>query len=131
MTMASDVRGRVTVLVCAAIMMAAMALFVDERNDLDSVNAQAQPTYVPGVNIQLPPAVPGIDYAPPVPNQATIPEAATTGTPVAAEPGTATAPTSGDTVSASLGGSDIAVSSVGGSYERDVPNRRGDRKPRR
>ncbi|MCD6033504.1 MAG: hypothetical protein K0S78_5690 [Thermomicrobiales bacterium] len=124
--------GRITALTCVALMLAALALFLDEKNDLESATAQAQPTAVPGTIVQLPPPVPGLDYTPPQPGQTTIPAAATTGTPVAADPGTAAAPASGESVTASLGGSDIAVSSVGGSYERDVPNkRRGDRKPRR
>jgi hypothetical protein len=131
--MRRDIIGRITALACAALMLAAFALLLDERSTLDSVNAQAQPTSVAGPIILLPPPVPGLDYTPSQPNQATIPEAATaTGTPVPSDPGAAAAPATGDTVTASLGGSDIAVSSVGGSYERDVPkDRRDDRKPRR
>jgi hypothetical protein len=130
--MGRNIVGRITALTCAALMLAALALFLDEKNELESVTAQAQPTAVPGTIVQLPPPVPGLDYTPSQPGQTTIPAAATTGTPVAAEPGTAAAPASGESVTASLGGSDIAVSSVGGSYERDVPNkRRGDRERRR
>ena len=131
--MRRDIVGRVTALVCAALMVAAFALLWDERSDLDSVGAQAQPTTVPGPIIQLPPPVPGLDYTPDQPGQATIPEtAATTGTPFPADPSVGAAPASGGTVSATLSGSDIAVSSVGGSNERDVPNkRRGDRDRRR
>jgi hypothetical protein len=131
--MERDVFGRVTALACAALVVAAIALFVKGRTETDTAGAQAQPTTVAGSLVQLPPPVPSLDYTPPQPGQATITEAATTtGTPVASDPGTIAAPASGDSVTASLGGSDIAVSSVGGSYERDVPNkRRGDRERRR
>ena len=130
--MGRDIFGRVAALAGALLLVAAIALFVAERTDTDSARAQAQPTSVAGTIVQLPPPVPGLDYSPPQPGQATIPEAATTGTPVAADSGTAAAPASGESVTASLGGSDIAVSSVGGSYERDGPNkRRGDRERRR
>jgi hypothetical protein len=131
--MGRDIIGRVTALACAALVVAAIALFVQERTEPDTASAQAQPTTVAGSLIQLPPPVPGLDYTPPQPGQSTIPDGATTtGTPVAADPGAVAAPASGDSVTASLGGSDIAVSSVGGSYERDVPNkRRGDRERRR
>lgn len=131
--MAKDIVGRITAWACVALMLAAFALLLDENSDLASVNAQAQPTTVPGSIIQLPPPVPGLDYTPPQPGQATIPDAATpTGAPAPAAPGTTTAPASGDSVTATLSGSDIAVSSVGGSYERDVPrNRREDRERRR
>lgn len=131
--MGRDIVGRITAWACVALMLAAFALLLDENSDLASVNAQAQPTAIPGANIQLPPPVPGLDYTPLQPGQATIPDAATTtGTPAPAAPGTTTAPASGDSVTATLSGSDIAVSSVGGSYERDVPrNRREDRDRRR
>ena len=131
--MTPDIIRRITALACAALMLAALAFFLDERSDLESANAQAQPTANAGSIVQLPPPVPGLDYTPPQPGQATIPDTASTiGTPVPADPGTAAAPASGDSVTASLGGSDIAVSSVGGSYERDVPkDRRDGRKPRR
>ncbi len=113
-------------------MAAAIALFAAERIDTDSAKAQAQPTTVAGSIIQIPPPVPGLDYTPSQPDEATIPEATTTGTPLPTDPGATAAPATGDSVTASLGGSDIAVSSVGGSYERDVPNkRRGDRDRRR
>ena len=123
--------GRVAALVIAFLVVAAVAGLVGERAEPESASAQAQPTVIASI-IQLPPLVPGLDYTPPEPGQATVHDiVATTGTPVAADPGTVAAPASGDSVTASLGGSDIAVSSVGGSYERDGPNRRGDRKPRR
>lgn len=131
--MGRDIVGRITAWACVALMLAAFALLLDENSDLASVNAQAQPTAIPGANIQLPPPVPGLDYTPLQPGQATIPDAATTtGTPAPAAPGTTTAPAAGGSVTATLSGSDIAVSSVGGSYERDVPrNRREDRDRRR
>ena len=131
--MARDIVGRITAGACVALMLAAFALLLSENNDLASVNAQAQPTAIPGSITQLPPPVPGLDYTPPRIGQPTIPEAeATTGTPVPADPSTTAAPASGDSVTATLSGSDIAVSSVGGSYERDAPNkRRGDKNPRR
>jgi hypothetical protein len=45
----------------------------------------------------------------------------------AATEGTADAPENGSSVTTSLGGSDVAVSSVGGSYEVDGPNKRSRR----
>ena len=131
--MLHDTRARITALACAAVVLAATALFFDERADLESVSAQAQPTSIAGSVMQLPPPVPGLDYTPSLPGQATIPDiAATSGTPTPADPGSTAAPASGESVSASLSGSDIAVSSVGGSYERDSPNkRRGDNNRRR
>lgn len=133
--MGRDIVGRITAWACVAVMLAAFALLLDENSDLASVNAQAQPTAIPGANIQLPPPVPGLDYTPLQPGQATIPDAATsTGTPAPAAPaapGTTTAPSAGGSVTATLSGSDIAVSSVGGSYERDVPKNRRDRDRRR
>ena len=48
----------------------------------------------------------------------------TTDTPEA----TTDAPASGSSTTTVLGGSDVAVSSVGGSYEVDRPNRRSERK---
>jgi hypothetical protein len=42
--------------------------------------------------------------------------------------GTTDAPTGGSSTTTVLGGSDVAVSSVGGSYEVDRPNKRSERK---
>ncbi len=135
MTMGMGLIGRLAALAIAVLVVAAVA-FVDGRVQMDGVSAQAQPT-VAGSLIQLPPPVPGLDYTPPDPSQATIPEAATTtGTPVApasaSDTGAGTvAPAIDGSVTASLGGSDISVSSVGGSYERDAPNKRREDRERR
>ena len=51
-------------------------------------------------------------------------ESAPSGTPEAV----ADAPVAGNSTTTSLGGSDVAVSSVGGSYEVDGPNSRSDRR---
>ena len=51
-------------------------------------------------------------------------ESAATGTPTAVTDGAA----EGDSMTAILAGSDVAVSSVGGSYEVDRPNKRSERK---
>ena len=80
-----------------------------------------------GVGVQAPPPVPGIDYS-----------AGSEGAPVVAEaaPATPAAPVlpsdaskipavpSGGTTTASLGGSDVAVASVGGSYQVDAPHKK-------
>jgi hypothetical protein len=125
-----SIAHRVAALACVSLMLAAIALPLEDLFGLDSARAQAQPTPGPGSIILLPPPVPGLDYSPPETDQASIPEvAATTGTPV---PVAGDAPASGESITATLGGSDIAVSSVGGSYERDVPkNRRGGRDSRK
>jgi hypothetical protein len=53
------------------------------------------------------------------------PAAATPAVPVNPDPvATTTAPESGGSMTANLGGSDVAVSSVGGSYEVDGPKRK-------
>lgn len=80
-----------------------------------------------GVGVQGPPPVPGIDYS-----------AGSDGAPVVTEasPATPAAPVmpsdaakipavpEGGTTTASLGGSDVAVASVGGSYQVDAPHKK-------
>lgn len=71
-----------------------------------------------------------------VPATSTVPAAATDESTVADAPDAATdapeavpaTPENGNSVTTSLGGSDVAVSSVGGSYEVDRPKKRSDRK---
>ncbi|MGH2613853.1 MAG: hypothetical protein ACRDJC_01320 [Thermomicrobiales bacterium] len=97
----------------------------------DIANAQDQSSAT-GHAIQTPPPVPGIEYT--TDGTGTVPSAApalTGATPAAPVDSGATtapgAPVEGGTITASLGGSDIAVSSVGGSYEVDGPRRRAKR----
>ena len=95
--------------------------------------ARAQSTDpVPG--ILLPPPVPGLDYTPVDAGKAGPAEGAVIpATPTApvfpADASTVfDAPDNGGSLTTSLGGSDIAVSSVGGSYEVDRPKKRSHRK---
>jgi hypothetical protein len=99
--------------------------------------ARAQTDSVAPVSaIQTPPPVPGIDYSSVetiIP--ATTGEGALVGSPLA--PPTAPGATEAEApeepaggVTANLGGSDVAVSSVGGSYQVDAPGRRGNKKDR-
>jgi hypothetical protein len=62
--------------------------------------------------------------ATPTPTADPAETSAVTDAPVA----TTDAPESGNSVTTSLGGSDVAVSSVGGSYEVDRPKKRSERK---
>ncbi len=114
-----------------AVVVVAAAVVVASPQPTD-VGAQAQPT-IPSSIIQLPPPVPGLDYTPQGSGHAslTVP-VVTGGTPVADQSSPdALAPATGNSVTASLGGSDISVSSVGGSYEVDGPKKRRNRSPRR
>jgi hypothetical protein len=124
----------VTVLVVVVFLVAALA-GSGVLNPSATFVADAQSEPVTTVNgIQLPPRVPGLDY--------TIVD---TGDPGLVEglviPATPTAPVlPGNTspshdipdtdgaLTTSLGGSDVAVSSVGGSYEVDGPKKRSHRK---
>jgi hypothetical protein len=86
----------------------------------------------PGGAIQTPPSLPGLDdtIGAPGASSSTAPAltAATPAPPVdTATTMTPGAPVQGGTVTASLGGSDVAVSSVGGSNEVDAPKRRAKR----
>jgi hypothetical protein len=71
-----------------------------------------------------------------VPVTSTAPVSATGESPAAAAPdaatdapeGAAATPENGNSMTTSLGGLDVAVSSVGGSYEVDGPRKRSDRR---
>ena len=91
--------------------------------------AQSEPiTTVNG--IQIPPPVPGLDYEPvDIGANGPAQDLVMPGTPVPpmSSPDGSTvvdAPESSGALTTSLGGSDIAVSSVGGSYEVDSPKKR-------
>ncbi len=99
-----------------------------------SRNAEAQ-TESSVTAIQTPPPVPGIDY------EAALTEAAPVASPVAVADADSAAPDdvqAGETTlaednggySTSLGGSDVAVASEGGSHQVDGPKRRLDRLPK-
>ena len=125
--------GPVTVLVVVAFLVAALAgsgMFTPSATFV--ADAQSEPvTTVNG--IQLPPSVPGLDYTTVDTGDGDLIEGLVI-------PGTPTAPIlPGDTspsldvpdtegaVTTSLGGSDVTVSSVGGSYEVDAPKKRSHR----
>jgi hypothetical protein len=85
-----------------------------------------------GVGVPAPPPVPGIDYSAGADSAPVLTEAA---------PATPAAPVipsdsanipevpEGGTTTASLGGSDVAVASVGGSYQVDAPHKKKRRSP--
>ena len=124
----------VSFLVIAAFLVAALA----GANVLgpvmtDSARAQSEP--ITTVNrVQLPPPVPGVDYDPVQIRENESTEGAVTPATPAAPVYPADASTvvdaadNGGSLTTSLGGSDIAVSSVGGSYEVDSPKKRSNRK---
>lgn len=126
--------SRALAVTIAALVVTAAALVVAHSDAVPVVSAQRQPTATINA-IQIPPPVPGIDY--PSIGSADVPVTApvVAATPSApADPALATgeiaAPESGGSLTATLGGSDVAVSSVGGSYERDGAKRRGNRNGR-
>lgn len=102
-----------------------LGLGLFDHGEPAEVLAQAKPTVSP---IQVPPAVPGIDYT----TAATLPENVAAEAPIAATPvpvpsGEAAAalpPSSGGGYSTSLGGSDVAVASEGESHQVDRPGSR-------
>jgi hypothetical protein len=109
----------IVIFLAAAALLAALAVSV--LDPATGPQAQAQTDYA----IQTPPPVPGIDYsAIEAADAAPPPLLADMASPVPPQmPDNATKvagdPSAGGSMTASLGGSDIAVSSVGGSYERD------------
>lgn len=104
---------------------AALGFGVFDQGTPADVLAQAKPTVSP---IQIPPAVPGIDYT----TAGTLPEAVAAEAPSAATPvpvsssdaAAAPPPSSGGGYSTSLGGSDVAVASEGESHQVDRPGSR-------
>ena len=97
------------------------------------VDAQSEPvTTVNGIH--LPPPVPGLDYTTIDTEDADLVEGLVIpGTPTVPilpgdTPTSPDAPDTGGALTTSLGGSDVAVSSVGGSYEVDAPKKRSQRK---
>ena len=126
--------GRVLVLAVAVFLVAALSA-ADVLSPMATGVARAQTEPITTVNgIQLPPPVPGLDYTPvdietadpaeglvvPATPTAPVLTSDTFAVPDTADPaGTSTT---------SLGGSDVTVSSVGGSYEVDAPKKRSRRK---
>lgn len=134
--MARACLNRFVVLAGAVLIVATLGVMATNPVGFSGVSAQAQPTVASPI-IQLPPPVPGLGYT--TDDSGGVPSADSNlipGTPVVPiNPADATAviaaPDNGGSLTATLGGSDIAVSSVGGSYEVDSPRRRGHRSPRR
>jgi hypothetical protein len=80
-----------------------------------------------GVGGQAPPPVPGINYSPGSDGVPVVTEAsqATPAAPVLpSDAAKIPAVPEGGTTTASLGGSDVAVASVGGSYQVDAPHKK-------
>lgn len=119
-----------TVLTVAGLLIVALVGVVAINPALTRV-ARAQTEPITTVNgIQLPPSVPGLDYDPvDIGSHGPADDFAIPGTPVpavsSADASTVVdAPGNSGSLTTSLGGSDIAVSSVGGSYEVDSPKKR-------
>ncbi|MBW3631498.1 MAG: hypothetical protein KY456_00580 [Chloroflexi bacterium] len=126
--------GPETVLVVVVFVVAALA-GSGVLNPTTTLIADAQSEPVTTVTgIQLPPQVPGLDYTtvdtgdadlieglviPDTPIAPILPGDTTTGLDV---------PDTSGALTTSLGGSDVTVSSVGGSYEVDAPKKRSHRK---
>jgi len=126
--------GLVTVPVVGVFLVAALAgAGVLSPTAPFAADAQSEPvTTVNG--IQLPPRVPGLDYTiGDVGDPGPIEDLEVPGTPGApvlpgdTSPGLDVPVTDG-AVGTNLGGSDVTVSSVGGSYEVDAPKKRSHRK---
>lgn len=120
--------GRIRTGIVAASLLAA-AITVVALDPWQASEAEAQD----GITaIQTPPPVPGIDY------DAATSETAPVGAPVTAagtpaapvEAGSATTTANNGGYETSLGGSDIAVISEGGSYEIDGPKRKAKKIPK-
>jgi hypothetical protein len=133
--MAGEVRVRGWVVALGGLLLAVVTVVAPRMTGPEAgvVSAQSEPAATMFV-IQTPPPVPGLAY----PDEdrkrkdsagaALIP-----GTPVPPQsPDSASlegVAEEGGTVSASLGGSDVAVTSEGGSYEVDAPKRRARKAP--
>jgi hypothetical protein len=127
------IRPLVWIVAVIAVVLATAAL-AGPNVSIDAL-AQTEPEAASST-IQIPPPVPGVDYsAAETGDVAPITEAAPPATPIPpAMPESATGeplvPQTGGSYTTSLGGSDVAVESVGGSYEVDAPGRRGKRNNR-
>ena len=124
--------GRVAVLVVVVFLVAALA-GSGVLNPATTFIADAQTEPVMTVNgIQLPPPVPGLDYTPSETGDSDLIEGlvipGTPTAPGASSSGLDVLPDTSGAVTTSLGGSDVAVSSIGGSYEVDAPKKRSHRR---
>ena len=122
------------ILVFSALLVGALA-GVDALGLRATGVARAQTESVTTVNgIQLPPPVPGLDYTTAdieeVDSTEDLVISATQTAPLLPEesPAVLDAPEDGGTLTTSLGGSDVTVSSVGGSYEVDGAKKRSRKK---
>jgi hypothetical protein len=129
--MGRDITLRLPTLAATFLVVTLLAVSVQDALRTRVASAQDEsPTT--GQPIPTPPLVSGIEYITDETGQDTsMAPALTAATPSApSEPATTLspgAPVQGGVVTASLGGSDVAVSSVGGSNEVDAPKRRGKR----
>ena len=126
--------GRIAVLVVAVVLVAILS-GAGMLNPVATDIAEAQSDPVTTVNgIQLPPPVPGLNYTPVEIGPAGLVDSLVTpATPTVADiPGDAWTvldpPEPDGALTTVLGGADVAVSSVGGSYEVDAPKKRTARK---
>lgn len=124
--------GRIRFSIAAASLLAAAITVVIAVDPWQAPEAEAQDATGGITAIQTPPPVPGIDY------DASTTQLAPVSAPVNAS-GTPTAPAnsagpalteSNGGYETSLGGSDIAVTSEGGSYEVDGPKRKAKKLPK-
>lgn len=130
--MRSPLTGRIRFGIAAASLLAAAITVLVAIDPWQAPEAEAQDATGAITAIQTPPPVPGIDYEaattelPPVSAPVTA-----SGTPAA--PAGAAGPVLTETdggYSTNLGGSDIAVTSTGGSYEVDGPKRKAKKIPK-
>ena len=128
------VESRVLVLTAAVFLVTVLAA-ADVLSPMATGVALAQTEPITTVNgIQLPPPVPGVDYTPVEietagPDEGLVVPATPTA-PLLTSDSSAVSGTAGPagTLTTSLRGSDVAMSSVGGSYEVDAPKKRSRRK---
>ncbi len=129
MPLTQSLAGGLAFLLCGAALAVFSAVVPVQSRDAE---AQTDPATITA--IQTPPPVPGIDY------DAAVTEAAPVASPAAGTEGVAPAPADVATgeatltednggYSTSLGGSDVAVASVGESHQVDGPKRRMNRLP--
>ena len=130
--MGFHVKGRIRVGIAAASLLAAAITVVVAIDPWQAPDAEAQDATGGITAIQTPPPVPGIDYE--AANTTIAPVSApvtASGTPAApVDSGGATLTENNGGYETSLGGSDIAVTSEGGSYEVDGPKRKAKKIPK-
>jgi hypothetical protein len=124
--------GRIRIGIAAASLLVAGLTAVIAIDPWQAPEAEAQDASGGITAIQTPPPVPGIDYDAATTEIAPVSAPATaSGTPAApVAPGSATTTANNGGYETSLGGSDIAVTSEGGSYEVDGPKRKAKKAPK-